>query len=151
MDVSLETAFAMIRSAVRNGASKVGDKSEDIVKEHVQKDVYGTYGSPSVYKRTYQLRDSVKANVTSSGSDTDIEIKNEGMSGHPSVITGANMGEAIPQIVTDGAPNIFRGSSGGAWTGARPYMDNALQTLESNDMVKSTLKDALRAHGFKVE
>jgi len=150
------------RNRALMGASK---KAEQLVKDKIDSDVYGTYSSEG-YSRTYQLRESVEAsNVEVVGNKAVVFIEhNESKitsSGnqHRSVVDGYSSASVIANIVHNG----FTGAIGqsGYWksapwskpehtyANARPYMDNAKMEMQ-NGKYRKFMIEQLRGQGYTV-
>lgn len=133
-----------------------GNKTVDVVKDRVDKDVYEA-GSPIEYSRTYELRESLVADdFKASGNIAEITIKHDtsqihstAPNQHYSVVDGSSSVESIAEIVHDGKSGHIFGSSG-YWVKPRPYMDNAKEIMKDGKY-RDFMKDELKKQGFKVE
>lgn len=148
----LEVALQKARDRALKGA---GEKAVEVVKDRVDKDVYGT-GSPTVYERTYQLRESLVADdFKSSGNTAEITIKHDtsqihstAPNQHYSVVDGSSSVESIAEIVHDGKSGRVFGE--GYWTKPRPYMDNAKEIMKDGKY-RDFMVEELKKLGYKVE
>lgn len=131
----------------------VGDKTAELVKDRIDKDVYGA-GTPSEYIRTYELRESIEAGgkVTVSKGSAEIEVgHNDTRIGsyepnqHYSVVDGSHSADSIAEIVHDGKSGLIFGE--GFWTQKRPYMDNAAQEMKDGKYKKFMI-EMLRKQGI---
>jgi len=139
------------------------EKIEDVVKEHVETDVYdvGTsVGRENYYddsgEPTGQLRDSIKVEVIQEGMDVFFDIKND-----PSIMdfdpdtflhgsdyySPADVRSFLGNILNDGTSG---GLFGGRWQGLkRPYLTNADEELKRK--IPQWWKEALRKRGLDVK
>lgn len=141
-----------LTKALAKAMPKVGDKTVELVKDRIDKDVYGA-GSPTVYERTYELRESVevgKISVGKSTVETEIghnptEIGSYSPNQHYSVVDGSHSSDSIAEIVHDGKSSHILGT--GFWTKPRPYMDNAKKEMKDGKY-KEFMIEQLRKQGF---
>ncbi len=132
-----------------------GNKTVDVVKDRVDKDVYAV-GSPTVYERTYELRESLVADdFKASGNTAEITIKHDtsqihstAPNQHYSVVDGSSSVESIAEIVHDGKSGHIFGT--GFWTSKRSYMDNAVEIMKDGKY-RDFMKEELKKQGYKVE
>ena len=138
--------------ALAKAMPKVGDKTAELVKDRIDKDVYAT-GSPTVYERTYELRDSVEAGKITVGKSTveteighnPTEIGSYEPNQHYSIVDGSHSSDSIAEIVHDGKSSHILGT--GFWTKKRPYMDNAKKEMKDGKY-KDFMIEQLRKQGF---
>lgn len=126
--------IALTRALVK-AMPGVGDKTAELVKDRIDKDVYSA-GKPSVYIRTYELRDSVEAGKITVGKSTveteighnPTEIGSYEPNQHYSIVDGSHSSDSITEIVHDGKSSHILGT--GFWTTKRPYMDNTKKEMK---------------------
>ena len=145
--------------------NEVGGKVDDLLKEHVQKDVYdvGTSLGRDYYHNgssspTGQLRDSVThSKPTTSGNEVSTEVHHDSsqMDYNPDTyLHGSNYWS--PNDVRDMLPYLIdSGNTGGlfgsVWEGLRrPYFTNTYNELVSKDLVKKWMMEALKKRGLNV-
>ena len=137
----------MLTKVVANTMPAVGDKTAELVKDRIDKDVYNA-GTPSEYIRTYELRESVEAGGKVSVSNRSVEIEvghNPTEIGsyepnqHYSVVDGSHSADSIAEIVHDGKSGKIFGN--GYWTEKRPYMSNAKEELENGEYKKMMIEE----------
>ncbi|MGJ0846638.1 hypothetical protein ACR77J_08115 [Tissierella praeacuta] len=132
-----------------------GEKTVDVVKDRVDKDVYEA-GSPTVYERTYELRESLVADdFKTSGNTAEITIKHDtnqihstAPNQHYSVVDGSSSVEGIAYIVHSGKSGKVFGE--GYWTQERHYMSNAREEMKDGKY-RDFMKEELKKQGYKVE
>jgi hypothetical protein len=123
----------------------VSEKVIDVVKDHIQKDVYDAYtpystdGITPYYERTYQLLEDV---VSDPVYDDSIYITD----------TRSENGKDITEIIETG--------QGYTWgyrrnldneIGSRPFMENAKDEIQRDSIATNALKESLKLKGFNVE
>lgn len=141
--------------ALAKAMSGVGDKTAELVKDRIDKDVYAA-GSPTVYERTYELRESVEAGKVSVGKsivETEIghnptEIGSYEPNQHYSIVDGSHSSDSIAEIVHDGKSSHILGT--GFWTKKRPYMDNAKEEMKDGKYKKFMVEE-LKKQGLSVK
>ena len=128
--------------------NEVADKIIDIVKDHIESDVYDAYRSTSTsidrYDRTNTLANSLQKTVNSSGAN-DIEIiinHDSALMDYWSVLGEEVDQQGIPRMIEDGTIHPLFGG-GFSYLQPRPYMSNAekevLKKLE-NIIVSAVVK-----------
>lgn len=148
----LEIALTRIIAKAMPG---VGDKTAELVKNRIDQDVYGV-GTPSVYERTYELRESVEAGKITVGKSTveteighnTTEIGAYDPNQHYSVVDGSHSTDSIAEIVHDGKSGKIFGE--GYWTQKRSYMDNAKQEMEDGKY-KQFMEEEINKLGIKTK
>lgn len=148
----LEKALMRARDKALEGT---GEKAKELVKDRIDKDVYSA-GTPSVYERTYELRESVQpSKVKSTGNIAELEIGHDTSligsyepNQHYSVVDGSSSVDSIALIVHDGRSGKIFGN--GYWTEERPYMSNAKEEMEDGKY-REFMKEELKKQGYKVE
>jgi len=141
-----------IKSQVKESAKDLGKYIAEETKQQIDNDIYQSY-SPSVYERTYELKESIKSK-TEKESKNNIEIvieHDENAMHHTSIVTGENVGSELADWIQRGqVPNIFNNNSY-PWTQPRPYMENTVEKLENNKGHVKELKRLLRQKGIDSE
>lgn len=145
-----------LQKAAEKALENTGKETTKLVKNRIDKDVYGVQPTPANYVRTYELRESVEpSKVKSKGNVSEIEIghntdkiRPNPPNQHMSVIDGRSSAESVAEIVHDGKSGKIFGE--GYWTQKRPYMSNAKGELEGGKY-KEFMKDSLTKQGFTVE
>lgn len=148
---------AYLRTALRKGMAEVGEHVEEQVKRRIDLDVYGA-GTPSVYDRTYDLRNSVTSRSpkrTAKGISVKIEHDINQIRSYPDrFIHGSrywspNMyNRYIPETVHHGKSGSLFGD--GFWRDRRPYMHNAVRDILRSQSHVQILKRSLREMGIDV-
>lgn len=117
---------SVIRDALEN---EVSEKMVDIVKEHVDKDVYAKYTpSEDGYKRTETLKESVQRTVNSSNDGSEILIDHDDAKmNYWSVLGDSVNQQGIPRMIEDGTIHSLFG--GGFYLQPRPYMNNSKEEI----------------------
>lgn len=146
--------LAAVSAAMNASMPMVAKETEEIVKKHVDTDVYAV-GSPKVYGRTGDLRNSVTSEVWGGGMSCGALVYNDSgrissapPATHMSVVTGASSAGSIAEIVHDGLSGMAFGQ--GYWMESRPYMDNAKNELRGG-LYRFMVIMALRANGLDVK
>ena len=145
----LEVALTRIIAKAMPG---VGDKTAELVKNRIDQDVYSV-GTPSVYERTYELRESVEAGkITVSKSTVETEIGHNTTeigayepNQHYSVVDGSHSTDSISEIINNGESGKIYGE--GYWTKKRGYMDNAQEEME-NGKYREFMIEELKKQGI---
>lgn len=149
MDV---TSYSQLQKAIENAVSDsmedMGKDMEDIVKEEINDEVYGSY-TPIMYLRTGELLSSIESEVI---GKNEVEIKHNTAKIHAtSIKDGSDISNALPEIVHDGcAPNIFN-EKHYVWENKRPYMDTTKKRLQSTNEHVDSMKKSLKKKGFDVD
>lgn len=123
-----------IRETLRN---EVKDTVVKTMQKHIQEDVYDAY-TPQSYERTYQLisEDNIISNTL---DDNTLLTYNDRRDGDT----------YIPKIIEAGKgyynENLDRR------IGARPFIKNTKEDLESSGKAVDAMKDGLKKRGIKVE
>lgn len=142
----LEKALMKARDKALEGT---GGRAKELVKDRIDKDVYSV-ASPSVYKRTYELRESIQpSKVKSNGDTAELEIGHDtsligsySPNQHYSVVDGSSSVDYIAEIVHDGKSGKIFGE--GFWTKKRPYMDNAKEEMKDGKYKKFMVEELKR-------
>jgi hypothetical protein len=114
---------------------QIQKRSEEILKEEIQKLVYEAY-TPVIYERTYSLLNSVDSKVTEDG-DLLIYI-NEGDLNYTSVVDGSNQSMNVPFFVNYGHHDD---------TG----IDNMYHNYPARNFIESAAERISSEFGIKVE
>ena len=135
-------SFGAFTTLLQNAIAGGIDAAADQIKNIVQNNVDGYYGeySPKEYIRTYQFLNSPKRTaVSSGGGGAECEI----------FIDTAAMGyeHVSGQQVANWANG---GVHGGLDVGGAPFWDNALEQIESQDIMGSLFLSYLKGMGFGV-
>lgn len=156
-NVSSYSALLRELQKARDKALKgAAEKGVDVVKDRVDKDVYEV-GSPTIYERTYQLRERLdvtkfesKGNVAEAtiGHDTSKMTSVSDLGQHASLIDGSSSVESIAEIVNDGKAGHILGT--GFWTEKRSYMSNAEEIMKDGKY-RDFMVEELKKQGYKVE
>lgn len=115
------------REILRASYNEIKDVAVDIVKKHIDDDVYAVY-NPEVYKREYSLRDSVSASIRRKNKDViSLSI------GHDAdKLTHYNYQNPdykdVPYLVQEGKIHPF-GDPDLAYLKPRPYMENSEEEI----------------------
>ena len=136
---SISAFTALMQSAIAGGIDHAADQIKDVVQRHVD-GYYGEY-TPKMYQRTYQFQGSPERTETESGAggaSCEIFIDTSAMG-----YTGVS-GQQVAEWA-----NV--GSHGGLDTGGAPFWDNAVEQVESEDIMGSQFAAYLRSLGFTVE
>ena len=133
----------LLQKAVDRGIQNSRKPLEDLTKETIDRVVYGA-GTPSMYGRTYNLKESIVAQPQGSMS---IKIKHQSLGGYSSMSGVSLSTEAMANIVTSGASPVPFGS--GFWTSPRPYMDVTAQQLAGGEW-KAILRRGIASAGYRV-
>lgn len=152
------TSWSKLKEALVKGRTEAlresAKESVDYIKDRViDQEVYGR-GSPEFYERTYQLKDSLRANPAEGvrnysasiviDHDTSKIKVNLPMYQHGSPMSGG-IADAIPLIVHDGLSGSMFGD--GFWMEPRPYMGTARNDLQAGKLRRMMVKE-LRDYGF---
>lgn len=146
------TSYSQLQRSIENAVSDsmedVGKDMEDVVKEEINDEVYGSY-TPTMYFRTGELSSSIESEVV---GKNEVEIKHNTAKIHAASIKGdSNISNALPEIVHDGcAPNIFNNEHY-VWEDKRPYMDTTKKRLQSTKEHIDSMKKSLKKKGFDVD
>ena len=132
-----------LQKAVDSGIENSRKPLEDFTKQTIDQVVYGA-GSPAMYGRTYNLKESIVAQPQGSMS---IKIKHQSLGGYYSMSGVSLSTEAMANIVTSGASPVPFGS--GFWTSPRPYMEVTAQQLAGGEW-KAILTKGIASAGYKV-
>jgi hypothetical protein len=159
-DKDLET---VLNQYILSAMKSIAKDAEQTVKDYIESDVYDA-GTPSTYKRTGELRKSVKSDVYQVGGFTNAEIYhdpmmmkpvapykgNNYMGQHHSTVKGYFPQEYsyyLPRVINDGRSGKIFGD--GYWTKPRPYFTNAESFIFRT--FKRDLKLKLQSRGLKVK
>ena len=148
----LEKALIKARDKALEGT---GEKTKELVKDRIDRDVYSV-ASPSIYERTYELRESVQpSKVNSKGNTAELEIGHDtsligsySPNQHYSVVDGSSSVDSIAEIVHDGKSGKIFGE--GFWTQKRPYMDNAKEEMKDGKYKKFMIEE-LKKQGLNAK
>lgn len=149
MDIHSTIEFqSIIGEAVTNAIHDVIDECEQMVKKHIQSDVYGVGGS-DWYQRTGELLDAwqtAKGHLMAELSeDTGVISCNPPMWQHGSEIGGGtDVSDYILHMMNDGFHDTLNWGGGAA----RPFWDNFIKEFDSKG--RMIIKKALRAQGLPV-
>lgn len=149
MDIHSTIEFqSIIGEAVTNAIHDVIDECEQMVKKHIQSDVYGVGGS-DWYQRTGELLDAwqtAKGHLMAELSeDTGVISCNPPMWQHGSEIGGGtDVSDYILHMMNDGFHDALNWGGGAA----RPFWDNFIKEFDSKG--RMIIKKALRAQGLPV-
>ncbi len=146
----------VLQRAAKKALEDSGKEATKLVKDRIDKDVYGVKATPDDYIRTYELRESVEpSKVETKGNISELEVGHNTDKIHPnspnqhmSVVDGLSSADYVAKIVHDGESGKIFGE--GYWTKPRPYMSNAKDDLENGEY-KKMMKNSLEKQGFKVE
>jgi len=120
---------SVIRDALEN---EISEKMVDIVKEHVEKDVYSVY-DPVEYKRTGELKESLQRAVNSSNDGAEIIIDHDdGKMSYWSVVSKDFVDEQqmIPNAIEYGKIHpLFGVREDFHYLKPRPYMENSKEEI----------------------
>lgn len=148
--------YAQLEAELKKARDKALDRAAkevvDMVKDEViEREVYGA-GSPAYYERTYDLKNSLRAqprvgDTVTIDHDTSLIGVNLTKFQHGSPLSGG-IPDSIPSIVHDGKSGSLFGD--GYWRDSRPYMDVAKGELNSG-RYKDIMMAELRMMGYKVK
>jgi hypothetical protein len=135
----LNALYRYLQRQLNNVMEKdVAEEVKRVMEVHIQTDVYNAY-EPTDYVRTYKLMEDVQSELIDDGT---IEVKD----------TRSENGRDITRIIEDGI--------GYDWgyqrnldqeIGARPFIANTRNDLDTNKSHIEVLKKALQDKGFRVE
>ena len=146
----LEMALIKAKDEALKDASS---KAVEVVQNRVDKDVYEA-GNPTIYERTYQLRDRLDVleyenkgytSQATIGHDLSKMTYVSNLGQHASLIDGSSSLHSIAEIVHDGKSGHILGT--GFWTKKRPYMSNAEEELRKGKY-RQFIIDSLTKQGF---
>lgn len=118
-----------IEDAVKN---EVTEQMIEIVKEHIDEDVYSAY-EPSEYRRTRTLQDSLQKTVSPNTNGIKITIDHDSSKmDYQSKVSGQSVDEQqkIPNAIEYGKIHPLFGE-GFSYLSPRPYMSNAEKEILS--------------------
>lgn len=149
----LEKKLKQARSEALQAASET---ASDYTKDVVERVVYGA-GSPTVYERTYDLKDSIRENPVQGSTRTTATVVIDHditqistdltMYQHGSPQSGS-VADVIPEIVHGGLSGDMFGD--GYWRRPRPYMDVAAKEL-SGGKFRQYMVSELKAMGLNAK
>lgn len=149
-----------LKQVAKEALEESKEEMKDIVKDKVDELVYDQY-APTIYDKTYELRDSIVADdVKEKGDtfeaeihhDTNLIHPNADLGQHASLIDRKSSVNNIAEIVHEGlAPNIFNDRVDYIWMYPRPYMDVAWRDIKDNNKYKDAIKRSLAKKGIKTE
>ena len=109
--------------------NEVSDELVDIVKRHVEDDVYSKY-EPTEYKRTKELKNSVQKEVELRGDNIEININHDSNQLNYESILGQELDpQKVPWLIEEGKIHPLFGG-GFSYLQPRPYMSNAKGEIE---------------------
>lgn len=133
----LNALFNYLQKQINNTMeNQVAEEVVNVVKGHVESDVYEAY-QPKSYQREYQLLNNVKSTLINNGT---IEINDIRMDGEKNVT----------QIVEYGSGYTWHGNLDET-IGPRPFIENSIDDLSMNKQHVEALKKALISKGLQVE
>lgn len=147
--------FAHLKNSLEDSLENdVADEMEYEAKFQIELDIYDAY-QPTVYQRTYQLRDSITSKLNKNDKSLSLNIFHDatkiiasGLNQHKSIVNGDDVSSAIPEIVTGGkAPNIFNGSNY-PWMHNRDYFKNLEERVKTENLLEKYLNKALNTRGI---
>jgi hypothetical protein len=149
---------------IKDCVQEVGDKVNELLREHVDKDVYqagyqANYYANGTMQPTFGLRDSITTSTLKiSGNEVTTEIYHDSdkMELDPdNFIHGSrywkhgttDIRDILPEIVAFGLSGDLFGS--GWWQNPRPYFQNTLQELKEQGKLRQWFIEALKKRGIK--
>ena len=148
--------IAQLQKARDRALKDSAEKGVEVAKDRVDKDVYAA-GTPLIYSRTYQLRDSLDVTSFKSSpnsaqatiSHDESRITSVGyLAQHASVIDGSSSVHSIAEIIHEGKGGLALGE--GWWRSKRPYISNAEQELRDGKY-RQFMIESLKRQGYKVK
>lgn len=150
---------------VKEVVDEVGEKVNQLMKEHVDSDVYRKGFRTNSYaygtsQPTYGLRDSITTtNSNINGNEVSTKIyhdKNKMIFDPDNFVHGSrywkdgttDIRDILPEIVTFGLSGDLFGS--GWWQDERPYYQNTLKDLKDKGLLRKWFIEGLKAKGIDV-
>lgn len=134
---SVTALFNYLQRQVNNSMeTDVAEVVVDVVKQHVEIDVYNAY-EPKDYQREFQLLNNVKSQVISEGTIEINDIRTDG-------------DKNVTQIVEYGKGYTWRGNLDER-IGPRPFIENSRMDIIQNKTHVNALKQSLTNKGLQVE
>jgi hypothetical protein len=164
--VNLSELEEYVKSALIVAMSEVGDKVTEVLKEHVDEDVYMQGAGANYYARgtmqpTFDLRESVTAgpikvtsntvsiNVFNESTKMELDIKNF-VHGSKYWAKGPDdIRSILPMIIEYGQSGPFFGFNW--WMEPRPYYHIAIADLAAHKQHVDITEKVLKGFGFKVK
>jgi hypothetical protein len=151
-----------LMKCIKNALDEVGEKVNELLREHVDDDVYKVGYKANYYaygdsQPTFDLRESVTtSDVKTNGNQSEVSIfhdKNKMRFEPDNFIHGSrywkdgttDIREYLPMIVDMGLSGDLFGS--GWWQDERPYFRNTLAELRDNGKLKQWFKE-FHGHDF---
>lgn len=155
-----------LQGKIQDAMNDVGKMGERLVKDTMDEVVYAH--EPSVYERTFELRDSITWKRYDMTDEVTIEIYSDSSrihaypaNKHYSVYwsDGSDGNEAsdYPQDYSEWvAATVEYGTSGlifgfGFWTEPRPYMGRSREAMQNYNLASKALKYGLKRNGLSIE
>lgn len=151
--------------AVSEALKEVGDRVNQLLREHVDTDVYKAGSRTNYYARgttqpTYGLRDSITTSDVRTGKGSaEVEVFHDSQKmelDSQNFVHGSNywkggndIRDILPLIIDMGLSGDLFGS--GWWQDERPYFRNAVKELKDSGMLENWFKQALKRQGIEVE
>lgn len=155
---NLNELFNYIKKDLQDSMNEVGEQVSEKTKRNIDKTVYEA-GTPSVYERTYQLRDSIKnfpatvdgdSVVVEIDHDTSLIISIPEAYQHGSLYYEPNdISEFIDVIVHEGLSGDLFGN--GYWRNKRQYFKVTIDELMAKREHVKWLKEAMKRKGYDVK
>lgn len=130
---SIAELKAWLDKEAQKGLIKGSSELVDVMRKHVQTDVYDTY-TPAIYERSGQLKEDIQVETIENG----IKIK--------PVRTDEATGKYIPAVIESGVGYDFSGS----FEKPRPFVANTKAELQQSKQHVEVLKKALKSEGIDI-
>lgn len=135
---SLNALFNYLQRQVNSSMEhEVANEVVNVVRDHVQTDVYDAYQPTGTYVRQNQLLNNVKSELIEDGTIEITDVRTDG-------------GKNVTEIVEYGR--------GYTWSpeldteiGPRPFLENSIDDLSMNKQHVDTLRKSLINKGLQVE
>lgn len=152
-----------ILNVLKEVVYEVGEKVNELAREHVDRDVYMKDNQSNHYaygysQPTFGLRDSLTTDkVKTNGNEVSTEIyhdSNKMITDPDNFVHGSNywnkrdIRDILPEIVEFGLSGDFFGN--GWWQDPRPYMQNTIKELQSSGKLQQWFKQGLKSRGVSV-
>lgn len=149
--------FKYLEKDIQDSMNDVGKRAEEIMKDKTQEVVYDA-GTPEVYKRTYDLLNSIKGYpakvedgkvIVELGNDESLIISDPGNYTHGSyAYTPSDISGFIDVIVAEGkSGNLF---GYGYWREERNYFEATVNELMKGMEHVKTMKQSLKQKGYNI-
>ena len=142
----------------------VADKANELLREHVDSDVYQAGGKTNYYaygstQPTFELRDSISnSEVSVNGNSAEIKVfhdKDKMRFDPDNFVHGSNywkdgvsdIRELLPRIINDGLSGDLFGS--GWWQKERPYFTKTIEEIQSKGLMRKWFQEGLAKQGIK--